>query len=99
MIYDTKSRSWGELATMQNVSNPVWSHGGKYVYFDSFEVADPAIYRVELATHKVTQLVSLRDFHLTSLVSPTMTLTPDDSPVRLRNTGIEEIYGLDLAVE
>jgi hypothetical protein len=84
---------------MKAISNSLWSHDGKYVYFDSVEVAVPAIYREDLATHKVTRLVSLRDFHLTSLVQPTMTLAPDDSPVRLRNTGIEEIYGLDLAVE
>jgi Tol biopolymer transport system component len=107
MIYDFKSREWGELVAMPNVNNAVlnavlnavWSRDSRQVYFDSFEAGEPAIYRVDLATHRVTQLVTLRDFRRTFLVSPTMTLTPDDSPVLLRDTGIEEIYALDLAVE
>ncbi len=99
MIYDFKSRKWSGLAAMQNVSNPVWSRDGRYVYFDSHEVADPAIYRVDRAERKIEKIVTLKDFRLTFLVQPTMTLAPDDSPVLLRDTGINEIYALDLAVE
>ena len=98
MMYEFKSRKWSELAAMQNVSNLVWSRDGRYVYFDSNEVTDPAIYRVDRAEHKMEQIATLKDFRLTSLVQPTMTLAPDDSPVLLRDTGIDEIYALDLAV-
>jgi hypothetical protein len=97
MIYDFNSRGWSTLAAMENVSNPVWSHDGSRVYFDSIEGSDPAIYRVDMRFKKVEQLASLKDFRLTSLVQSTMTLDPVDAPVLLRNTGIEEIYTLDLA--
>lgn len=65
---------------MENTSNAVWSRDGTHIYFDSDRVADPAIYRVYQAGHKIERLISLKDFRLTSLVQSTMTLAPDDSP-------------------
>jgi Tol biopolymer transport system component/predicted Ser/Thr protein kinase len=99
MIYDFKSRDWSTLAAIERVSNPAWSRDGRRVYFDSDEVSDPAIYRIDITERKLERLASLKDFRLASLLQPTMTMAPDDSPILLRDTGIAEVYALDLAVE
>lgn len=99
MIYDFRNQKWTVLVEMRNISNPTWSSDGAYIYFDTIDVEDPAIYRVGRANSKREQLASLKDFRITSLFTSTMNFAPDGSPVLLRNTGIEEIYALDLATQ
>jgi Tol biopolymer transport system component len=97
MLFDFKMRKWTVLMSMGNVSNPTWSRDGRFLYFDAPFVDDPAIYRIGLSDRKVERLVSLKDFRLVSMFFPTMNLTPDGSPVLLRNVGIQEVYALDLS--
>jgi serine/threonine protein kinase/Tol biopolymer transport system component len=96
MMYDLSTQKWTALAKAKNISNPNWSKDSRFIYFDTVDVQDPAIYRVSRVGGKLEQVASLKGFRRTSVVSPTMNLAPDDSPVLLRNTGIEEIYVLNL---
>ena len=97
MLYDFRTRRWTVVLSIKNISNANWSHDDRYIFFDTLGVDDPAVYRVAVASRKLEQLASLKNFRLTDLFQSTMTLAPDDSPIILRDTGIEEIYSLELS--
>jgi hypothetical protein len=92
MLYDFSTRQWGELTSMRG-GYPSWSRDGKYVYLSD----DSAIFRVRVSDRKVEPWVSLKDLRLASGRSGIwMGLAPDDSPMVLRDIGIQDIYALEL---
>jgi hypothetical protein len=40
-------------------THAVWSHHGKYIYFNSTAEAEPAFYRVRITDHKPKRVASL----------------------------------------
>ncbi len=97
MLFDLKVQKWIEL-TQTTADHPAWSHDGKYVYFDSTAGGEPASYRVQIKDRKLEPVASLKDVKRpTSGTSASWTgLTPDDSPLALRDISTFEIYALDL---
>ena len=98
MLFDFTTRKWSDLLHASNGWTQ-WSADSKYVYFDSGASADPAIYRVSLASRQPERISSLRDFR--RVVQPWaswMGLTPDGSPLLMRDTGTQEVYALDFDV-
>jgi hypothetical protein len=66
------------------------------VYFDSGTSKDLAIHRVRIADGKIERIVSLANFR--RVVQPWvswMGLTPDGSPLLMRDIGSQELYALD----
>jgi Tol biopolymer transport system component/predicted Ser/Thr protein kinase len=95
MLFDFTTQKWAELAD-RDVYYPTWSHDGEYIYFDTPLRDNPAVFRVKVSSHKVEQLVSLKDFRLAGgLIGAWFGLAPDDSPLLVRNVGTQEIYALD----
>jgi Tol biopolymer transport system component/predicted Ser/Thr protein kinase len=95
MLFDFATRNWSELASA-NIGFTQWSGDGKSVYFDTGSSTDPAIYRVRLADHKLERVASLKDFR--RVVTPWISwsgLTPDGSPLLMRDIGTQEVYALD----
>jgi eukaryotic-like serine/threonine-protein kinase len=95
MLFDFAARNWSELASV-NIGFTQWSGDGKSVYFDTGSSTDPAIYRVRLADHKLERVASLKDFR--RVVTPWISwsgLTPDGSPLLMRDIGTQEVYALD----
>jgi serine/threonine protein kinase/Tol biopolymer transport system component len=95
MIFDVSSQKWSELAK-QNVNAIRWSNDSQYVYFDTQSNADPAVYRVRVSDHKLETVASLKN--LRRVILPYwawMGLTPDGSPLLMRDTGTQEVYALD----
>ncbi len=97
MLFDMKTQKWTEL-TQTRAPHPVWSHDGKYVYFDYAAEGEPALYRVQIKDHKLERVISLKDVkrppsgpHPGSWTG----LAPDDSPLALRDISTFEIYALD----
>ena len=59
MLFDMKQRAWAQLANIP-ASCVTWSRDEKYLFFESVNVKDPAVYRAYLTTGSVEQL-----FHIT----------------------------------
>jgi Tol biopolymer transport system component len=96
MLYSFATQQWTRLADAQ-ASYPTWSHDGKCVYYaDSAQAY--SVYRVCLADRKPQLIVDLqKSGQLTSgQFGAWFGLTPDDSILALRDSGIEEIYRLDV---
>lgn len=97
MLFNTSTLQWMELA--RTVGNsPAWSRDSQYIYFDSHPSRDAGVFRVRISDHKLERVGNLDGFRRAqSAVSnwPWMGLTPDNSPLLVRDIGIQEIYALD----
>jgi Tol biopolymer transport system component len=92
MLFDAYAESWRELPTGLGFKR--WSRDGKYLYFLE-ESRAPAIMRMRLSDQRPELVASLTGVRRTGLLaSVAFTLDPDESPVILRDVGIQEIYSL-----
>jgi hypothetical protein len=91
------SQRWTEIGDL-NPLYPQWSHDGKYIYFSTIGQGDPALFRLRIQDRKVEQWASLKGIRRTGSYGWWMGLTPDDSPLILRNIGSEDIYALEMEV-
>jgi serine/threonine protein kinase/Tol biopolymer transport system component len=93
VLFDFRSRKWSQL-TRAPLGFPNWSADGKYIYF--LRVPDnPAVLRVRISDRRVQQVASLKGFPITGYWGFFLALTPDDSPLLLRDTGTQEVYSVD----
>ncbi|MGH9431199.1 MAG: protein kinase domain-containing protein [Terriglobia bacterium] len=76
---------------------PEWSRDSQYVYFSLTRPnSAPGFFRVRIGDRKLEQIESLTDARPTGGVFGWWYgLAPDDSPLMLRDTATQEIYGLD----
>ena len=94
MIYDRAKQKWAEVFQERNVSFPNWSKDGSYLYFLSWPEA-PAVFRMRLSDSHIERVADLKDFQPTGYWDDWMGLDVNDSPLLLRDTGLEDVYGLD----
>jgi Tol biopolymer transport system component len=95
MLFDFNTQRWEQAGTM-DVGYLAWSNDSETVYFDTAREKEPAFYRLRLRDRKLERLLSLRDIRRVSWPQgPWTGLTPDNSPLALRDTGSEDIYALD----
>jgi hypothetical protein len=91
MFRPKNGRNWPKIAAYPN-----WSRDGSYIYFGDPYTNEAALYRVRISDRKVEQLAKLNSRILTWASAGKWTgLALDDSPLVLRDTGVEEIYALD----
>jgi Tol biopolymer transport system component len=96
MLFDFATQTWSELVRDVYVVPVNWSSNGRCVFYVR-RGAHPAILRVPIADRKVQEIVSLKDLRQTGFRGAIWTgLTPDDSPMFLRDIGTQEIYALNL---
>jgi Tol biopolymer transport system component/DNA-binding winged helix-turn-helix (wHTH) protein len=94
VLLDVQTQKWEELAKI--AAYPNWSRDGSYIYFGDPYTNEAALYRVRISDRKVEQLATLNSRILTWASAGKWTgLAPDDSPLVLRDTSVEEIYALD----
>jgi eukaryotic-like serine/threonine-protein kinase len=95
LLFDLNSKKGGELVGLP-AAYYHWSQDGKFVYFDVNSANEPAIYRVRATDRKVERVVGLKGYRRASgFYGSWMGLAPDDSPLLLRDVGVQEIYALD----
>jgi Tol biopolymer transport system component len=94
-VFDVGTKKWTELTKIV-VGFPIWSSDSRYIYFDSLEGA-PNLYRVRIADRRVEQVASLQSIRLAPTIGGELSgLTPDNSPLVVRDTGNQDIYALDV---
>ena len=94
-LFEFATQQWSEVVS-HSVGSMQWSGDNKYVYFDTGSGAEQAVYRVRLQDRNVELIGNLQDFRRT--VQPWvswMGLTPDGSPLLMRDIGTQEVYALD----
>jgi serine/threonine protein kinase/Tol biopolymer transport system component len=95
MLFDFEKKRWSELALSNIGYLAGWSRDGNFVYFKLLGNHD-AIMRVNAKTSIVQRVVSLANIKNTGYGGGVwIGLTPDNSPLFLRDTGAQEIYALD----
>lgn len=98
MLFDWKTHKSSELTKGESVSWPEWSHDSQYVYFRlrSSDNLD-AVSRIRIADRKLEEIHNHKDIRMAQGVfGPWYGLSPDDSPLFLRDVATQEIYALDV---
>ena len=98
MLYDVARQKWTEVLQERNVSFPDWSKDGAYLYFLSWP-EKPAIQRVRISDLKTERVADLKDFRPTGYWDDWMGLGPDGAPLLLRDTGLQDVYGMEVKEE
>jgi Tol biopolymer transport system component len=91
-LYDFKTREWSELFK-GIMAYPYWSHDGRYLYYESLG-GERAIERIAIPGGKPEQVASLKSIQQTGLYGFWLALTPDDTPLTLRDAGTQEIVSM-----
>ena len=73
---------------------PNWSKTGEYVYF-LHEEDQGSVMRVRIRDRKLERVADLKNPGQARQFLFSFGVTPDDSPLLLRDTGTQEIYALD----
>jgi len=96
-LFDFKTNKWQELTSAVSIGYPSWSHDAKYLYYDAQPGTEAGLYRVRISDRKVERIATFKDIRRASGIFGSWSgLTPDDSPLLLRDISSQEIYALDL---
>ena len=98
MIFDVSAQKWTRPCDCR-ADHPMWSHDGKYLYFQDYLGPDKlyGIARLRLSDRKienVAELSSVGRFTAVETFGQWFGLTPDDSPLLARDASTQEIYAL-----
>jgi hypothetical protein len=98
MLFDVAKQKWTEVFEERNVSFPVWSKDGAYLYLLSWP-EKPAVLRLRISDQKVERVADLKDFRPTGYWDDWMGLDASDAPLLLRDTGLQDVYAMDAKEE
>ena len=93
LLFDFQTTKWIELGS-GSFAWLNWSHDGQYVYLLNFR-AGQSVVRIRVNDHKTEQVVDLKNTVITGRYGGALALTPDDSPLLLRDTGSQDVYSVD----
>jgi eukaryotic-like serine/threonine-protein kinase len=95
MLFDLTSQKWTELARIF-VAYPTWSRDGRYLYFDGILDNQEGYYRVQVSDRKLERICSMQGFQAAGGAFGNWSgIAPDESPLLVRDSSIQEIYALD----
>jgi eukaryotic-like serine/threonine-protein kinase len=97
LLLDLSTQKWRQLVDkMGTIGYMTWSRDSKYVGFDTSFTTDPAFFRVGVADGQVARVVSLNNIRrFFPQWGEWSGLTPDGSPLLVRDISTQEIYALD----
>jgi len=95
MLFDLTTQKWTELAEIF-VAYPTWSRDGRYLYFNGILDNQDGYFRLRVSDRKLERLLSLKGFQAAGGAFGNWTgLSPDESPLFVRDASVQEIYALD----
>jgi Tol biopolymer transport system component len=99
-LFDFKTGKWSDWVTGGDPDFPHWSRDGKSIYFIDHKGDDPRVLQVALGKHIPRKVVDLNEIQFVAPNSAWFSLTPDDEPLLLRDTGGGfEIYAQQWSVQ
>ena len=93
LLYDFRSGKWTTLARIWAIRNMTWSRDSQYIYFDS-GLPDLGMYQVNIISKRIDLLASLKGF--AAVHDDWIGVSPDGSPMMMKDSRIDEIYALDV---
>src|SRR5580700_10494257 len=93
LLFDSQTQKWAELAN-GSLSWLNWSHDGQYVYVLDYRGKESVV-RIRISDHQPEQVVDVKNFATAGRYGGCLSLTPDDSPLLLRDTGTQDVYSVD----
>jgi Tol biopolymer transport system component len=94
LLFEFQTQRWTELAN-GTLNWPCWSHDSHSLYLLDGNQAG-AVIRIRLSDRKLKRVVDLSNLVTTGYLAGALALTPDDSPLLLRDAGTYDVYALDL---
>ena len=91
-LFDFKAQKWSVLVK-ELAGYPCWSRDGMYLYVLRL-AGNRGVERVAIPGGKVEQVAGLKELRLTGVYSFWLGLTPDDSPLLLKDAGTQEIVSM-----
>jgi dipeptidyl aminopeptidase/acylaminoacyl peptidase len=91
VLFNVAAQRWIKQGP-KNAGWQCWSRDSKYIYFLGFG-AEPGIFRIAV-NNNLEKILSLKDFRPAGTFGASLSLTPDDDPLVLRDVGPPEIYAL-----
>ena len=97
MLLDTHTNHWSNLMDGEWIGYNEWSHDGRYIYFRENRGGSGKLVRVSVKDHTSEQVLDLKNFpQLQDAFTAWIGLTPDDSPLLMRDRSVQELYALGL---
>ena len=93
LLFDFATQKWTDLGS-GSLGWLCWSHDGEFVYVLNFSGKN-AVVRIRVRDHKVEEVADLTNLVTTGRYGAALALTPDDSPLLLRDTGTQDVYSVD----
>ncbi len=95
-MFDLQTQKWIQVATAVTIAWLSWSKDGTSLLFlGRRETTGETVLKVRLSDRKVAQIVDLKNFVSTGRYGDSLAVTPDDSPLMLRDAGTYDVYSLD----
>jgi Tol biopolymer transport system component len=99
MLFDTATQNWRKACECY-VRFPMWSHDGKYIYFEHFTEPDKgcSIARIRPGADRIETVadVSKVGRWTAGTIGQWFGLAPDDSPLVARDISTQEIFALQM---
>ncbi|HKF25393.1 MAG TPA: hypothetical protein VKB24_05435, partial [Candidatus Acidoferrum sp.] len=96
LLFDRSKQKWSEVMQGRNVSFPNWSRDSRYIYFLSWP-ENPGVFRMRASDSAVERVLNLQGFQPTGYWEDWLGLDPQDNPLLLRDTGLQDVYAFDVA--
>jgi len=100
LLFGRSTGKWTELLRIEHagIGWPVWSSDSKLIYVsDASDRRTPIVYRIRISDHKIERVAALEvPEGITGTWGGWYGVTPDGSPLVLRDLSIQEIYALDV---
>jgi hypothetical protein len=94
MLFDFMNQRWKQIAAGSDFSR--WSKDSRFLFFVRHG-HQAAIMKVNIADGKVEEAADVSGIHLTGMLPGLQySLAPNDAPVVLKDTGLQEIYSVNV---
>lgn len=98
LLYDFGAQKWSAIFKNAGaIGYMEWTADSKYVVFDTFDVEEPAFYRIRISDAHLETIVNLKEMRrYYGDFGPWSGIAPDGSPLLVKDVSKDEFYTLDL---